>query len=537
MTDCSEESGALADEQSERPQHLGLLKAGQGRPAKVLIAYSMVSTFTSTTLDYLLALKHFSSYHVEYAHVTHGAIMNFDINEYDVVVNNYCARFPFEGYVSKDYEENLLKFRGLKIIAVQDDYDFTATLHRAIRRLGFHVLLTCIQPEFWHLAYPKSELPGVKIIQGLTGYMPERLVNDHPPIVPLPERKFWLAYRGRQISARYGRLGFDKEEIGRRMIEICDARQIPHDIAMDDNSRIYGNAWFEFLGSSRAMLGSESGCNVFDFDGDLDRFVAGLTAKNGRPPRYDELVDVLDPLERYFNVGQISPRVFECALMRTPMVLFRGSYSGAIEADRHYIPLERDFSNVDDVIAKLEDLELLQGVADRAYEQLVASGRFGYRSLAELLSRTIEEEYPVRFDPVWDAYRAETSQPWRPHVLIEQAETEEQARQMAFMETPTAMPLSPADYKAREERFLREYDQMVQRRLLAEAERLAEVRQLEEAGLMAEAASLAEQGGGSGSAAVPRPRSRARLFVRRLWRLLPERLRFKIARMIQNAMS
>ena len=236
----------------------------------------MSSTYVPTTLEYLLALKNFTDYEVKYVHVTHGAWMDFDINEYDVVYQNYCARLCFEGYVSEHYQDALLNFRGLKILAVQDDYDRTATLHRAIRRLGFHILLTCIQSEFWPLAYPKSELPGLTIMQGVTGYMPDRLVEGGLPVIPLGERKTWVAYRGRDIGARYGRLGFEKYEIGRRMIEICAARGIPHDIAMDDASRIYGDAWYKFLGSSRTMLGSESGSNVFDFDGELEKEIDGI---------------------------------------------------------------------------------------------------------------------------------------------------------------------------------------------------------------------------------------------------------------------
>lgn len=492
------------------------------RPERILIAYSASSTYTSTTLDYLLALKNFSGFQVEYVHVTHDARMNFDINEFDVVINNYCARLPFEGYISKSYEEALHRFRGLKIVTVQDDYDRTATLHRAIRRLGFHVLLTCIQREFWPLAYPSSELPGLKIIQGLTGYMPERLIDSHPPIIPLAERKIMLAYRGRQIGAKYGRLGFDKEEIGRRMIEICDAHGIPHNIAMDDDSRIYGDAWFEFLGSSRAMLGSESACNVFDFDGELERQVAEFTALNGRAPRYHDMIEVLEPLERYFNVGQISPRVFECALMRTPMVLFRGSYSNAIEPDQHYIPLERDFSNVDEVLAKLDDLDLLQGVADRAFERLVASNRFGYRSLAEMLTQTIEEQYPLRVDPAWIAFRAATAAPWRPLPQIELPESEEEVRQMILAEVPTDSPRAPSDYFARDEVLTNERRKMSERLVAAEAKRLAEI----------EAATSA-----IGDNAAARRRSLAWQICRRIWRLLPESLRVKLVARLKNATS
>jgi hypothetical protein len=57
----------------------------------------------------------------------------------------------------------------------------------------------------------------------------------------------------------------------------------------------------------------ESGSNAFDFDGRLDEAIKAFTASHGRRPTYQEFKDALDPLEAKFDVGQISPRVFECA--------------------------------------------------------------------------------------------------------------------------------------------------------------------------------------------------------------------------------
>jgi hypothetical protein len=407
----------------------------------------MVSTYVPTTLEYLLALKNFTNYEVDYVHVTHGAWLDFDINEYDVIFHNYCARLCFDGYVSQHYQKALMNFRGLKILAVQDDYDRTATLHRGIRRLGFHVLLTCIQSDFWPLVYPKSELPGVTIIQGLTGYVPEQLRQF--PIAPLAHRGTWIAYRGRDIGARYGRLGFEKYEIGRRMKEICVARGVPHDIAMDDASRVYGDAWFEFLGSSRTMLGSESGSNAFDFDGSLEAAIKAFAALHGRRPAYREFKDTLDPLETPFDVGQISPRVFESATMMTPMILFRGRYSDAILADVHYIPLEKDFSNAEAILARLDDLEYLQGFADRAYQRLVQSGDYGYRSLARLLEDTIEQQYPLWIDPNWLAYREQMAQHWASVDRSADRKMSEGAPNGALGERPTARPLGMSEFNER----------------------------------------------------------------------------------------
>jgi hypothetical protein len=423
----------------------------QIRPKRVLVAYSASTTFVSTTLEYLMALKDFTDYDVRYVHVTHDAQMHFDINEFDVLFHNYCARLCFDGYLSPDYEQAVASFRGLKIAAVQDDYDRTILLHRSIRRLGFHVVLTSIQSDFWPLAYPRSQVPGVKLVQGLTGYVPANVPATGKEILPLSERKNLIAYRGRDIGAKYGRLGFEKFEIGRRMIEFCKASNIPHDIAMDGASRIYGSEWFKFLGNSRTMLGSESGSNAFDFDEAIEKRCKDFAETNGRLPQYGDLADFIEPFERPFDVGQISPRVFECAIMRTPMILFRGRYSDAIEAGVHYIPLEKDFSNAGEILSKLHDLAFLQGFADRAYNHLVASGNYGYRTLADLIRDVIEEQYPALMADGFLKHRNECSVRWTPPKYPMVVERYEDAVNIALSEKPTDYPQTLSDFNAKHE--------------------------------------------------------------------------------------
>lgn len=409
------------------------------RPTRVLVAYSMSATYVSATLDYLMSVSKFTNFEVRYLHVTHGAKIDFDLNEYDVLFHSYCARLCFKGYVSESYEAAVVSFRGLKVIAVQDEYDNTGALHAAIRRLGFHVLLSCIQPQFWPIVYPRSELPGVVIFHVLTGYVPERLLHRSDSAKPLSERATLIAYRGRDIGAKYGRLGFEKYEIGRRMIEECERAGVAHDIAMDEKSRIYGDAWFDFVGSSRAMLGSESGSNAFDFDGKLSRLIDWSVKKNGRSPNYLEMRELIDPVEEWFDVGQISPRIFECALMRTPMILFRGSYSGAIEPDVHYIALEKDFSNAQDILSKLDDISYLKGFADRAYDRLIRSGEYGYSTFGKKLQGIIEEQFPIWIDRAWIELRDVVDWTWsQPDTRGRSADR----TYREYSEQPTELPVS-----------------------------------------------------------------------------------------------
>ena len=147
------------------------------------------------------------------------------------------------------------------------------------------------------------------------------------------------------------------------------------------SSDLAGRCWDRSLGS-----------NVFDFDGSLERKFKELGSAIGVPPSYADFVPYIGTRDCEISMGQVSPRVFECAVMRTPMILFCGNYSGAVAPEEHYIPLEKDFSNVDEVFDRLQDIELLQALAERSYQHLVASGKFGYRAYMKRIQGFIEEE-------------------------------------------------------------------------------------------------------------------------------------------------
>jgi hypothetical protein len=356
---------------------------------RLLVAYSNASNYVSTTAEYLDSISRYSEWEVRYAHVTAGAELDFDLDEFDAIFQSYCARLPVDGYVSPDFIDQLKSFRGVKLLAVQDEYERTDKLKDAIRAIGYHVVLTCVPTGMIESIYPRELFPGTEFITVLTGYVPGHLAERGQMAGPLRDRRIHVGYRGNELGAHYGRLGFYKFEIGRRMREICAARRIPHDIEWTADRRLYGDAWYNFIGSCRANLGSESGSNVFDFDGTIETTYLKLVAERGGPVPYQEFRSYTDPIEGRYAMGQISPRVFEAAAMRTPMILLSGGYSGLIVPDEHYIELKEDFSNVDAVLGRLDDLDALARMADRAYERLVGSGDFSFRRFVKLIDDTI----------------------------------------------------------------------------------------------------------------------------------------------------
>src|SRR5262245_37565149 len=322
---------------------------------RLLIAYSCMASHVATTAEYLKSFKRYSEYDVRYLHVTDDAnVSDVNLDEFDAVFHSYCARLCFPGYVSPLYARALKDFHGARLVAVQDEYDQTNALRQAIRELGFHTVLTCVPQDSLEFVYPRALFPKTEFITVLTGYVPSSISERHARSIPLAQRPIVIGYRGRDIGGLYGRLGFDKLEIGRRMRQICEERGIPHDIESTEDKRIYGEAWYEFLSYCRVTLGTESGSNIFDFDGKLHSTYQELKRTRGKHIGYEEFRQYTDHLEGCIQMGQLSPRVFEAAITRTPMVLFAGRYSNVIAPGEHYIELKKDFSNIDSVLAQID---------------------------------------------------------------------------------------------------------------------------------------------------------------------------------------
>ena len=233
---------------------------------RMLVAYCMQSTHVETAWNYLSAIKKYSEFEVDFLHVTYNAPIDVDLRAYDVVFQDCSARLCFEGLRGAAYQEKMRAFGGVKVMAVQDEYDNTNTFEgrypRSRIRCRADLRAAGLDGAMFILG---QSFPDVTFATVLTGYVPEWYAEKPLAVRPLAERPIVVGYRGRNIGGRYGRLGFEKFEIGRRMKEICDARGIPNDIAMDEESRIYGPAWFDFIGKCRAMLGSEIGIERLRF--------------------------------------------------------------------------------------------------------------------------------------------------------------------------------------------------------------------------------------------------------------------------------
>ena len=391
----------------------------------ILILYDQHEIHVKTISDYLQSFHRYSRHNISY--VSSFAKCRFDLDYFDAVVVHNSVRVCYPGPLSPSFAQALKNYQGLKVLFIQDEYDNTNFAKRTILDLGIGLIFTCVPEASIAKVYPPEEFAQVKFVNVLTGFIPLKL-SQLKTYAPIRQRSVLIGYRGRNIGFWYGDLGQEKRQIGMHMKKICKQRRLKADIAWEEGDRIYGNGWFDFLGKCKATLGTESGANVFDFDGTLKSTVQAELRRNPKAT-YEEIHDkFLSEREGEIVMNQISPKVFEAIACRTALVLFEGRYSGVLQPDLHYLSLKKDFSNVDEVLAKLHDDTLLEAMAGRAYADIIGSGRYTYQAFVNQVDEALERNWrpKLREQPSWlplppcdalpafrDAYRKN----FEPHAL------------------------------------------------------------------------------------------------------------------------
>lgn len=352
---------------------------------QILCLYNETQTYTETVFEHLNSFQLYSKFNWKYLHWEHLDSSQINLSVFHAVVVHYSVRLPYD-QISNEIAEKLITYEGPKVLFIQDEYDNTNRAKYWIKTIGFDLIFTVVPEKNLHLIYKPEEFPSQRFVSVLTGYIPSGLIQAmDTDFIPPSQRSLVMGYRGRPLPSRYGALGQEKVLIGKKVKDYCLNNNIDHDIAWSEEERIYGADWYKFVKSCKAMLGSESGSNVFDWDGVLDKKVRRYKQRHWFASQEELYQKVILPLEKPGLMNQVSPRIFEMAFFRTAMVLFEGSYSGVIYPDVHFIALKKDFSNLEEVFEQLKDDKAVDEMTSRAYSHVVLSEKFHYLAFIRLV--------------------------------------------------------------------------------------------------------------------------------------------------------
>ena len=197
------------------------------------------------------------------------------------------------------------------------------------------------------------------------------------PVTPLSERAIDVGYRSLHAPWYLG--NNEKTEIAEYFLAKAPSLGLSVDISMSQVDRFDMAGYSAFLNRCRGQIGTESGSDFFELTDELRLRVHAIERSNPQASWTEVKTEIFDGLEPTVPMRIISGRQVEAAACKSVQILFEGRYNGYLEPDVHYIPLAKDFGNIDDVMRKFRDDAFCERLVDNAYE--VAVGEFTYERL------------------------------------------------------------------------------------------------------------------------------------------------------------
>jgi hypothetical protein len=156
---------------------------------------------------------------------------------------------------------------------------------------------------------------------------------------------------------------------------------LTHDIRLKNLSR---DAWATFLRSSRYIIGAESGTYYLHRRGALLAEAKAWCRANPEA-QFDNVA------ARFFTTRDgvpsgktISSRHFEPIGTRTGQILVEGDYAGVLTANEHYIPVRKDFLDLDGALTRARDEGERLAMVDRAWHHVMDGHTHAHRVNAVL---------------------------------------------------------------------------------------------------------------------------------------------------------
>lgn len=358
---------------------------------RILILHEIddLSTARRTSINHAFCLLKYAPQHHYTLHSTRQPVtarlrnQSFDAIVLDTTFLTWRWARPKSLWLDRILEQYafVAKSDAVKIALPQDEYDHSEVLDDWLADWKVDLIYSVCH-EHRDEFYPRAGRHAA-IVEGLTGYIDDADVALMRRFsIPFRQRKIDVGYRARALPAYFGRLGRMKSELGDHFRSGMNGRDLVLDISTQPRDVLVGDAWLRFLGNCKFTLGCESGSSLIDPRGEIRECVESQQQRN-RGADFEELERTCFPgrdMKRVYSA--IGPRLFEAAIAGSCQILTPGKYAGALNAGEHYISIEPDCSNADEVFEQMQDDNANEARIDACYRALVDNPKFRYRHFA-----------------------------------------------------------------------------------------------------------------------------------------------------------
>jgi hypothetical protein len=174
----------------------------------------------------------------------------------------------------------------------------------------------------------------------------------------------------------------DRMAMAEYFLNNCTKLGLKVDISVGQNKKRFNrNAYADFLNNCKGQLGTEGGPAHFDLTDKLRLAVNQHTIAHP-DASFEEINALFFPAEQdRVPLRIITGRNIEAAGTKTVQLLFEGNYSGHFHPDEHYLPIRKDFSNIEEAMEKFRDRSYCNKLTDNAYDLVMQE--FTYQKLID----------------------------------------------------------------------------------------------------------------------------------------------------------
>lgn len=267
------------------------------------------------------------------------------------------------------------------IVFPQDDYTACGLVEKFVLKHRVDAVYSAVNRDLAQL-YP-SLVGRVRIEQCYTGYVEPRVASPLSlDLADFQRRPIDLGNRVRRLPLYFGLDSIRKAEVTEVVARHASSAGLSVDVSSLPQDTLIGTDWTCFLRRTRFTTGSRGGGGIADPFGRLSQRYWRRLRRNGGDD-WDAYRYAVRTHHRVGDFSAVGPRIFESTEAGVCQILERGDYFPDFEPWVHYVPLEADLSNVDQVVRVIEHPERGHEIASAAHARLILTGEFTYQTFVK----------------------------------------------------------------------------------------------------------------------------------------------------------